>query len=60
MSAFGRGRSSWRNCNLNDGACQVWDIRLEVRGGVSAEGAYIQALCQPRNGPDVPENVLCI
>lgn len=40
--------------------CQVCNIRLEVPGGSVSEGAHIRALGSPHNGPDTPENVLCL
>jgi putative restriction endonuclease len=45
---------------LYDYTCQVCGTRLEVPGGIIAEGAHIQGLGKPHNGPDVPENVLCL
>jgi putative restriction endonuclease len=40
--------------------CQVCGIRLETPAGPYAEGAHIQALGEPHNGPDVEENILCL
>ena len=45
---------------LYDDYCQVCDVRLEVPGGSVSEGAHIRALGKLHNGPDVPENVLCL
>lgn len=43
------------------GACQVCGSRIELRdGNVYAEAAHIRPLGLPHNGPDVPENVLCL
>lgn len=40
--------------------CQVCRIRLEIPGGSVSEGAHIRALGSPHNGPDTPDNVLCL
>ncbi|AQZ71232.1 hypothetical protein BKM31_49515 [[Actinomadura] parvosata subsp. kistnae] len=40
--------------------CQVCGLILQVQGGYYSEGAHIQALGRPYNGPDVVENVLCL
>ena len=45
---------------LYDCRCQVCGIRLEGPGGPYAEGAHIQPLGRPHNGPDVVENILCL
>lgn len=45
---------------LYDYRCQVCGTRLEGSGGPYAEAAHIKPLGQPHNGPDVPENVLCL
>lgn len=39
---------------------QVCGVRLEAQAGPYAEGAHIQALGSPHNGPDVEENILCL
>ncbi|GAA2903688.1 MULTISPECIES: YDG/SRA domain-containing protein [Streptomyces] len=44
----------------HDNRCQVCDIRIEVPGGSYSEGAHIQALGSPHNGPDTTGNVLCL
>ena len=46
--------------SLHDHTCQVCATRLETRAGPYAEGAHIRPLGRPHNGPDVPENVLCL
>ena len=45
---------------LYDHHCQVCGVALKVQGGYYSEGAHIQALGHPYNGPDVLENVLCL
>ncbi|MGV9345787.1 YDG/SRA domain-containing protein [Streptomyces spiralis] len=40
--------------------CQVCDTRIEVPGGYYSEGAHIQALGRPHDGPDRTGNVLCL
>ena len=45
---------------LYEGRCQICGVRLEVPGGLVAEGAHIRALGSPHKGPDVPSNVLCL
>ncbi|GHH22980.1 YDG/SRA domain-containing protein [Streptomyces lanatus] len=43
-----------------DNRCQICDLRIEVPGGSYSEGAHIQALGSPYNGPYTPSNVLCL
>ncbi|WP_380285908.1 YDG/SRA domain-containing protein [Kitasatospora purpeofusca] len=46
---------------LHNGRCQMCDQVLLVPGDSHySEGAHIQAIGQPYNGPDVLENVLCL
>lgn len=45
---------------LHDYTCQMCGVRLETSAGGYAEGAHIQPLGQPHNGPDVESNVLCL
>ncbi len=40
--------------------CQICAITLTVPGGMYSEGAHIQALGAPHNGPDITANVLCL
>ncbi|MFE0719768.1 YDG/SRA domain-containing protein [Streptomyces rochei] len=40
--------------------CQTCGTRIEVLGGFYSEGAHIQALGRPHNGPDRTDNVLCL
>ncbi len=40
--------------------CQICGTRIEVPGGTYSEGAHIQALGRPHNGPDQTGNVLCL
>jgi putative restriction endonuclease len=40
--------------------CQTCGTRIEVPGGSYSEGAHIQALGRPYNGPDRTDNVLCL
>lgn len=44
----------------HDNRCQVCDTRIETPGGNYSEGAHIQALGSPHNGPDTTSNVLCL
>ncbi|MGW1680590.1 YDG/SRA domain-containing protein [Saccharopolyspora sp. NPDC002376] len=45
---------------IHDYRCQVCAVRLEVGAYAYAEGAHIKPLGTPHNGPDVPENILCL
>lgn len=40
--------------------CQVCGHIIETRSGRIAEAAHIVPLGDPHNGPDVPENILCL
>ncbi len=40
--------------------CQACSTLLERPGGAYAEGAYIRPLGRPHNGPDTPDNILCL
>ena len=40
--------------------CQVCGVVLDCTGGVYAEAAHIRPLGRPHNGPDIPENILCL
>ncbi|GAX50190.1 YDG/SRA domain-containing protein [Streptomyces olivochromogenes] len=40
--------------------CQVCGLTIETPGGAYSEGAHIQALGRPHNGPDRTDNVLCL
>ncbi|MFE1289124.1 YDG/SRA domain-containing protein [Streptomyces sp. NPDC058751] len=44
----------------HDNCCQICGLRIEVPGGSYSEGAHIQALGSPHNGPDTTGNVLCL
>jgi putative restriction endonuclease len=46
--------------DLYDHRCQICGTRLQTPAGAYAEGAHIQPLGRPHNGPDVPENALCL
>ena len=46
--------------HLHDYTCQVCGIRIQTPAGPYAEGAHIQPLGHPHDGPDVAENVLCL
>ncbi|WP_329598083.1 HNH endonuclease [Streptomyces pseudovenezuelae] len=54
-SAVKRQVKAW-----HDNRCQICDLRIEMPGGSYSEGAHIQALGSPHNGPDTPGNVLCL
>jgi len=46
---------------LHDFECQVCGIFLELPGGGRyARAVHIRGLSRPHNGPDVPENILCL
>lgn len=45
---------------LHGGACQICGVRLETDAGAYAEALHLRPLEPPHNGPDVPENVLCL
>ena len=45
---------------LHDHACQMCDIQLTGPRGPIADGAHIQGLGEPHNGPDIPSNILCL
>ena len=40
--------------------CQVCNKALQLPQGLYAEGAHIQPLGSPHNGPDVESNILCL
>ena len=40
--------------------CQICGERPDTPGGPYAEAAHIRPLGRPHDGPDVPENVLCL
>jgi putative restriction endonuclease len=40
--------------------CQTCSVRIVRPGGAYAEGAYIRPLGRPHNGPDTPDNILCL
>lgn len=44
----------------HEGACQICGLTVQLPGGTYSEGAHIQALGSPHNGPDTTENVLCL
>jgi putative restriction endonuclease len=44
----------------HDNRCQLCEVRIEVPGGSYSEGAHLQALGSPHNGPDTTGNVLCL
>jgi predicted restriction endonuclease len=46
--------------NLHDYRCQVCDTRLVTLAGPYAEGAHIQPLGMAHDGPDTPDNLLCL
>jgi putative restriction endonuclease len=45
---------------LHNYTCQVCSTRLERPGGPYAEGAHIRPLGRPHDGPDTPDNILCL
>jgi putative restriction endonuclease len=46
--------------DLHAGRCQFCGITLETAAGYYAEAAHIRALGHPHDGPDSPDNVLCL
>ena len=44
----------------HDDACQVCGLRLKTASGHYSEAAHIRGLGRPHNGPDAPDNVLCL
>lgn len=45
---------------LYDHGCQICGIRLMGLAGPYAEAAHIRPLGAPHDGPDIPENILCL
>jgi putative restriction endonuclease len=45
---------------LYDYQCQMCGVRLETPAGPYAEAAHIRPLGAPHNGPDKPDNILCL
>ena len=41
-------------------ACQACGVQLTVPAGPYAQGAHIRPLGRPHDGPDTPDNVLCL
>lgn len=54
-TAVTRQVKSW-----HDSACQICGTTVQLPGGNYSEGAHIQALGSPHNGPDITGNVLCL
>jgi putative restriction endonuclease len=45
---------------LHNFTCQICGTRLDTPVGAYAETCHIKPLGRPHNGPDVPENILCL
>jgi predicted restriction endonuclease len=45
---------------LHDYTCQMCGERVMATAGAYAEGAHIRPLGRPHDGPDAPDNVLCL
>ena len=45
---------------LYDHRCQMCGTRLEGLAGPYAEAAHVRPLGSPHNGPDTPDNILCL
>jgi putative restriction endonuclease len=45
---------------LHDFTCQICGTRLVTMAGAYAEACHIKPLGRPHNGPDTPENILCL
>jgi putative restriction endonuclease len=46
--------------DLYDYRCQMCGTRLEGLSGPYAEAAHVRPLGAPHNGPDTPDNILCL
>lgn len=46
--------------DLHSHKCQVCGVRLEGSAGPYAEAAHIRPLGTPHDGPDTPDNILCL
>jgi putative restriction endonuclease len=53
-------RQARRIKELYDYKCQMCGVRLEGLAGPYAETAHIRPLGAPHNGPDTPDNILCL
>jgi putative restriction endonuclease len=53
-------RQARRIKELYDYRCQMCGVRLEGLAGPYAEAAHIRPLGAPHNGPDTPDNILCL
>jgi putative restriction endonuclease len=53
-------RQARRIKELYDNACQMCGERLGTPAGPYAEAAHIRPLGAPHNGPDTPDNILCL
>ena len=40
--------------------CQVCQIQISTAAGFYAEAAHVRALGAPHNGPDTPDNIICL
>ena len=45
---------------LHNFTCQICSSRLLTMAGAYAEACHIKPLGRPHNGPDTPENILCL
>jgi putative restriction endonuclease len=45
---------------LHDFTCQICGIQLATMAGAYAETCHVKPLGRPHNGPDIPENILCL
>ena len=46
--------------SMYDYKCQISDVRLITPIGPYAEACHIRPVGNPHNGPDTPENMLCL
>jgi putative restriction endonuclease len=44
----------------HDHICQTCSTRLDRLGGAYAETAYLRPIGRPHNGPDTPDNIVCL
>jgi putative restriction endonuclease len=45
---------------IHEYTCQICGTQIQLDGRLYAEACHIKPLGRPHNGPDVPENILCL
>ncbi|MFD3457255.1 HNH endonuclease [Streptomyces sp. NPDC058691] len=58
--AHSKAHAAHLAAGLKKRACQICGVTVILTGGADSEGAHIQALGSPHNGPDTTDNVLCL